>query len=429
LSTVARRVIPALVCLGLALGQSCFGAVAAAISSVSALDELQTQIIRYGVSKETFDRLEQIIKTEPRNAKAHYVLGLALKKLGYTDLAAEQFRLVSDCDPKYASVMVMEFRDRMNKEDLLSAVEHAPFVRNIAPNCGALMYLNGLMLRDEENFGEAAAAFSGAMHRDPGLLGPASGLGSIYVVRHDYQRAKALAYVDVSRNNRHHQGNVVIGEALIGLHQYAEAQGPLQISFDTQPTWPGTGRLLAEDLLDQGKGKEALVPCLVDMACESKAARLEQVKLLAKQILVHVNSLELANAIKQADQIVKGTDYQPRLYFALGDVLDRGGQYLNAAVVRKEGLLKEPNYTRGYYREARSLQQCRNYDDAIRFFQKAYEHDPRNEEYRLSYFRAKERRDCRENDLAWRLKDWWQKLTCPQTGPMQLGAAPVSRAG
>jgi tetratricopeptide (TPR) repeat protein len=398
---------------------------AAGLSVADQLARMQTQIVHFGPTMDTFDRLEKFIKDDDKNTQAHYVLGLALKKAGYGELSEEQFKLIQQTDPQFTRRVLDEFRTAIDKEDLLAAYEYTAFVRDVDPDNAHLMYLDALLLIGEDRYAEAAAKLSAAIRHDPALSGASSALGMIHLDKGNFSQAKQMALHDLRANPRHHQGNVVLGRALVGLHQYAEAEQPLKIAYETSGITPGSGRAYADDLIKLGRYQDALAPCLVDLACESKKLPLEQSKKVAETILPRISSDDISKAINQADAHLKGTSFEWRMYETLSDVFDRTGDYRNAAIVRTKGLLLEPNYTRGYFRMGQSLEQCHdcghdNYRNAAKFYEKAYEHEPTNLDYLLSYRRCLERVRNRDNDLAWRLKDWLKRTMSPSFKPLSL---------
>jgi len=396
-----------------------YPASAVALPVADELAQMQMQIVHSGPTSDTFDRLEKIIKSDDKNTQAHYVLGLALRKSGYSGLADEQFKIVQQ-DHQYTQRILKEFRSAVDREDLRAAYEYTTFIRNAEPDNGCLTYLDALSLIDEGQLAPASAKLILAVRRDPSLTGASSALGLIHLAKGQYSTAKELALHDLRINPRHHQGNDVLGLALLGLHKYAEAEKPLKVAYETGGITAGAGRAYAEDLIRLDRCQDAVAPALVDMSCELQKNRLEESKVLVQSILARLSSEETLKGIQQADAKLKGGNYEWRMYETLSDVFDRSGEYLSAVNIRKKGLLLEPNYTRGYFRMAESLEQCHNYADAAKFYQKAYEHEPTNIDYLLHYRRSVERLRTRENDLAWRFKDWLKKQSRPAAKPITV---------
>lgn len=395
---------------------------ATANGSASLLDRLQTKIIISGAQDADFAVLEKMVKADRTNARVRYVLGLALDKAGYKELAFEQYKLVERLDPSYTQELIDNFRQAMEKGQYARAAVTCMFVRAVSPREPSLMFLDGMLLRERNRPTEAMAMLQMAAAQDSSLNGLPSAIASICVQDGEYGKALHLVATDLARCPDSYEANVVKGEALMGLKRYGEASDAFAIAFRRHPDWLDSGYAYAESLIKAGKREQAAAPCLVEIACEMRPAKLERDKKMFVSLLPSLTAQQASHAIADAGAILKQSPQLSRLYFALADVYDRTGGYADACKIRLVGLHLDRRYAHGYFRMGESLERLGDFYNAQHFYAMASKLDGTKEEYKNAYQRALERTVCYQNDLAAQLRNFLQRPRQPAVDSGKRGA-------
>lgn len=156
----------------------------------------------YGAAR---DAAKEAVGLCPENPKAHYMLGLSLKKLGKYSDALAAFDAAVAADPGYYKAILEKgstLADEMQKpaegiavlKDLIDA----------HPNYARAHYETGVILMRQKNFPRAAEAFQGAVQADPDYTKAWIALAQARVEAKDCKRA--LEAVDGALKDRSYRG-------------------------------------------------------------------------------------------------------------------------------------------------------------------------------------------------------------------------------
>ena len=400
--TFAKKCLRALVILQLATLNHADAD--ASVAPHPELGLLEKQVLALGPTPADFEVIDQVLKQDPACAQAHFILGVALQKQGYIDLADEEFCTVAEQDPGYANGLVQRFQKCVESGAFNGAAPLSRFVECAAPRTPELTFFDGIVYREQGRNKEALALFKASVRQNSSIIGLPSAMAGILLERGRCEQALDMVAQDLNRRPDLFEANTVKGEALMKLGRPSEAVEPFAKAFTQRPDFTGSGFAYANALASVQRDAEAVEPALVDMAFEPRQQKLERTKLLLVRLISKLASKQIEAGLQSASERVKGAYQMPRMYFALSDVYDRMGKYRDAVKTRSIGLHLDTTYARGYFRQGRSLEQLGDYYYAVKFYDKAWQFDQSNPQYSESYRRVSERSNNFSNDLAAQLK-------------------------
>ncbi|MBX9694929.1 MAG: hypothetical protein K2Z81_21270, partial [Cyanobacteria bacterium] len=211
--------------------------------------------------------------------------------------------------------------------------------------------------------------------------------------------------------------NFIKAEALTKLGRTDEAMASYMVAYKNSPCEQRCASVIARRLQYMGKNLEALKPAMIDLGCTSEnQPLLEESKALVIEILSRLPASLSDPVVDEMGKEVASSPGNMFFHLCMGDVYDRLGRIDRAIYQYKMGIGyaavdKQFLWSRGLYRLAVDEEgYLRDYKSALSHYAQARILDPSDEKISLSHERLLMRLKARNNDLAWRLRDWLWNL-------------------
>lgn len=383
----------------------------AAPSSTASLEQQLTQIEdklehNAGIDEEAIKSIAEILKKNPRNARAHFAAGRMFDRAGYKSLAEQEFKIVDELSPKQPEAVLELFLLKMQADDFAAAFQLYAYLSTRFPDDPSLALMRALILEGQGQLAEAEKLLAKAQAASTKRLGIATAVGDIRLRQHKPAEALALAKQDLARDPRYYRAIVLAGEASMQLGQFDQGANYLRRAFEMNPLEATFVNVYASNLYHVGRYSEALQPALIYLAQQTDQKTMNRAKLQVRALLTRIPREEVVNIIAMTDKRLDRTAWQGRLHLALGDVFDSLKWRDLAMEEYKKGIELMPLMGRPYYRLAKDMEKSNRYYEALALYQQAYKLEPSDNQVKLSYARFHERMSNRNNDVAWRLRDW-----------------------
>lgn len=380
---------------------------AAASDTTAKLNEIERRLrTRSGVTPQMVDDLQLILRDEPNNARAHFITGQVYDFLGYMDLAKNEYAAADKLDPTNADSKLILFQRYLNENNTEAARSLMNYVRKNFPGDPSLVLMDGLLFIKSGRIDLAEEHFERALHTQKNVVGVATTLALFRANQKRYDDAIKLTAMDLKLKPNHVMANLVMGESLLHQKRAAEALPHLERAFRyaDEEHKMRAAHGLASALKRTGHDSDALEPALWGMAMSYEDAQLKWAKQRVQVLIKSLPEQVVLNTIDAVDMQMKGTMYQARLHFALGDVYDGLQQYALAEKQYRAGLTLEPKMARAWYRLARDRERMGDNTAADTLYRKAMLDLPDDREVHEAYARFVSRSVVQKNDLAGRLK-------------------------
>lgn len=264
-------------------------------------------LIEQGKYQQAATLFEQLLVQEPENARVHYYLGLAKKRLGDRAAAEKHYRLAIEREPELLPAHNNLGLLLLEKGDLEQArTELGTYLANRQDDSAA-HFNYGLVLEEMGRTEEAAYHYQTAAALDPKDPSPQIGLGDLALYKKAH--ANALAHYRKARTLAPDLLEVLVkeGQALLALGRIEEATevlSPLTANTDAGPELLViTGILLAQ------AGAE-------DLAVEHYRAALRADEKSARAHLL------LANALARQGQFADAADHYTKVLSLVGETAE-----------------------------------------------------------------------------------------------------------
>lgn len=386
------------------------------VSAAQAIDQKQLfaqtrKELETKVSESTLNQLQALVQAEPKNSEAHLTLGLVLDNLGLNELAAEQFELSVKNGADNADAFVKLVKQEIKAKRVAAAIGILNEGLKKFPNNAEILLMVGDYLYDQRNFDAGHEMFEKAYLINPHLFGLPTALAQS-VMDNNPRRAILLASNDLKVQPNYFRARFVRGMSYKALGQYKEAVGDLEFVFNHQPNFPMGSEALSQCYYWLGDYDKALRPAMFLSACmvAKDADHLGNLGNLMR-ILIKIPRNQVIDKVGKVDIELALRQYiRPEFCYFMGKAFD-GLDMPNAAMQQYErSIAMEPENPRAYYRLALDQEiYLRDYEAALRNYQTAYNQRPWESEYTVAYMRIQDRLHNRNEDIAWRFKDWLNK--------------------
>jgi tetratricopeptide (TPR) repeat protein len=380
-----------------------------------ALDRIEKTVQNEVVPDEVYEKLSQILEEDPKNYRAHILLGECYEQLGLPELAMEQFQLGSKYGPNDAKSSIEMMKALFKSGKVQAAMAMLNQVKERFPKDPEVFFWVGNYLYANNKIDDAESLYKAAFQSGKNIAGLPSALGNVMLLRGAYPLAVSLANRDLDADPKLNFAYEIKGRALAKMGRYREATAPLAKAFDAFPLKPEISSDYRTCLYWQGKYLDALPPALCFLASTSSlnSNNIEAKKELS-QTIRSVSRSDIESAI-QAVSRNPLVDGNAAFHFALGDVLDRSN-YCDLAILQyQSGLKLQPTFGRAWYRVAIDLERStEEYELALQCYRKAKRlaRDIKGLDERMR--RLETRLANRRQDLAWQFKDWLKDLVAHQ---------------
>jgi len=411
-----KQLVPTFLLLILLSGSSCFAAADASQKELATLDRIEKEVENEKVSNTSAQELEQIIENDPKNARAHLLMGECLQLLGLKDQALDQFKQGVSTGPDYAPAYVGLIKQYLRQGQIAPAKALIQEAKKRFPQNHEIEFWLGNFYQSREQYRDAMKEYGEALKSDKPILGLGSAIAKVNLRNRNYYDAVVFANQDLKLKPNFPLANEIKGLALFGVGHYKEAIQPLSISFASNPYNIDIAYAYSQCLYWDGNYQAALAPALVNLAFSSKLNGNDpRSKRLVTEIITAI-----ANEKKVAELIVNtGLKYPinklPAYHFALGDVLDRNSYNRLAMREYRAGLALKQDFGRAWYRLGLDYESIdHDYKSALACYKNAATYLPGDKVITLQLSRLEDRLANRHDDLAWQLKDKMRILATPK---------------
>jgi len=388
------------------------GANSALAADISAIvDKAQVELATDKVSEKTMNELQAAVQTDPTNSRGHLTLGLILDQLGLTDPAAEQFALAVKYGANDQQALVNLCKTEIKAGRIQPAIALLNEGLKKFPNNAEMLYLVGDYLFHSKSVGDARMVLERAYRTDPNIFGLPTAYANA-LIETNPMRAVQLATKDLEKRPDFDRGRYVRGFAYRALGRQLDAAKDLQIVFDKQPMLPNVSGALANCYYWLGEYEKALKPAVfLSAATAFEDDKSGSLPLLVK-VMRKVPRAKLPELMTKIDaELIYKQLARPELYYVLGKAYDQLDMPNAAMRSYQRSVNLNPQLARAYYRMAVDQEiYLRDYDAALENYQHAYNLRPWDEEVTVSYMRLQDRLHNRNADIAWKWKDWLNKV-------------------
>jgi tetratricopeptide (TPR) repeat protein len=385
----------------------CFAAVDASQPSQKTLDRIEKEVESDHVSSATAEALEKMIETDPKNARAHFLMGECLESLGLKDQALDQFELGVSCGSDYPPAYVGLVKEYLRQGQLAKAKRLIEEAKKRFPKNYEIEFWLGNFYQSREQYREAMTQYEAAEKSEKAILGLGSAIAKIHLRNRNYYDAIVFANRDLQLKPGYPLANEIKGLALYRVGLYKDAIPALSIAFNASPYNLDIAYAYAQCLYWLGDYKAALPPALMNMAFNARLnANDPRSKRLVSEIITRLSSeQEIARGIVSTG-LKFPINKMPAYHFALGDVLDRNGFNRLAMREYESGLKLKPDFGRAWYRLGLDYESIdSNYQTALECYKNARTYLPGDKQIVWQQSRLEDRLANRKEDLAWQLKD------------------------
>ncbi|MDZ4832168.1 MAG: tetratricopeptide repeat protein [Candidatus Melainabacteria bacterium] len=392
------------------------GLVFSAASQAEAVDQKQLfeqsrKELSGKVSENTLNQLQALVQAEPSNSQAHLNLGLVLDHLGLTEPAAEQFELAVRYGADNPDALVELCKEEIKSNRIAPAIAILNEGIQKFPNNAEMLYLVGDYLYQQRSFEDGQRLFERAYQINPNLFGLSSAFGQS-ILDTNPLRAANLASHDLKSQPSYFRALFVRGMAFKALGRYKEASVDLQKVFDRQPMLPVVSESLAQCYYWLGDYDKALKPAMVFSCCTVSGEAENSGNLPGlMRILVKLPRDQVVDKVAKVDiELALRRFLRPEFCYLMGKAFDALDMPHAAIQQYDRSIAMEPNNARSYFRKALNQElYLRDYDSALKNYQTAYNQRPWDSNFTVAYMRLQDRMHNRNEDIAWRFKDWINK--------------------
>ena len=375
------------------------------------LERISAEVDAGNVSDSSYEDLSRILEQDPRNSKAHLLLGNCYDALGLPGEAYEQYELAFKYAPNDTKALCGAIKAELHSGRLALATQLIENGIKRFPDNPELKFWKGSLLYSQNKMNEAEVLFQEALNSQTKIFGLPTAMATIRFRQKLYSDAATLVKEDLKKEPNSVLANEVLGLSLMRMRLYSKAVKPLAVAFQGNPGKSIIAEEYAQALYWAGDYRSALKPALINLALSADLYSNDPLsKTILGRILLHVKATDLSEAIDNVSGRF-GIDKNAAFHFALGDVLDRYGFRELAMKQYRKGLDLQPGFGRGWYRLALDLE-CVNhdYEQALACLRKASSLLPEDESVSRHLLRFEDRYNNYHKDWAWQIKDWLRTL-------------------
>jgi tetratricopeptide (TPR) repeat protein len=390
----------------------CFAATSVPSQKEQLLSRVQRELDEGQISNESSQDLEMLIEQDPRNARAHMLMGNALELLGLKEQALDQFKSAvryAPNDPHALVELIKEYIKLGQMEQAKIAMDDA---RKRFPKDYEIMFWLGNFYLSRGQYSDAAHQYQAAYKSGKPIPGLASAMGQIALQRGKFGDAIAYADEDIRQKPKFPMANQIKGLALEHMGLYREALNPLKIAYDADPYKPDIAYAFAQSLYWVGYNTAAMRPALLYLAMRANLNNKDmRASRLVSDIMSQLSESYASVAISESSLRVP-ENLKAAYHFALADLLDQRHFRSLAITEYLNGLKIKPDFGKGWYALGLDYETGENnYAKALECYKKARLFAPEDKQIMNQERRLQDRLSGRNDDVAWQLKDEIKRLS------------------
>lgn len=366
--------------------------------------------------KLTDDEMQKVslyIQEHPSDPDGHLVMSDAYFKVGMTGMYAEELEKAWRLSSNSMIYLLAALKARMISDDRASfdSLVNEAYAK-YANDPKKLNSLGTLFQQNNQN--ELALRFlKRASEVDPSHAEYMGNYCASLLAQKQYKQVIENAKALYSNQQSKLSGALLLGVAYYNLNMPGTALPYLSEAYAAAPTHAETAEAYYDALIATGRKREATQVALMALAMQPLFGNhMDSLKNKIRPVIADASVEELQGGIKQVSAVLPAGRALAYFYFALGDLLDKSGRYLNAVHCFSKGLELDPSFGRAHMRLARDLEILGFTGDVIeRNYTLAAELTPPGDsEVKAKYERMKERSKIADRDIAAKLKTALNKM-------------------
>jgi serine/threonine-protein kinase len=335
------------------------------------------------------------VAARPRNAAAHVLLAITLKRCGRKDEALASFRKAVECEPTFAPsrTLLADFLTRMGRREEAYRQHHKAI--ELAPRDARARVALGQALVTDKHLDEGIAAYKKAIELDPTFAAAHSELGTVLRKKGWLDQAIASHREAIRLKPLNALYHYSLGVALKSRGLRDKAIAAFRTALDINPNYPEALGNLGGVLLAQGRMAEALprLQKAIELNDRYAQAHCNLATLLAKKG-------RTKDAIAHYHKAMEADPMFAQPHTDLGLLLARMGQFTRALAPLRKAVEIDPTYGRGHDALGRILVELGHPDEAFRCFRRAVKGDPNDADAWSSLGRAQLSRGLLDEAVA-----------------------------
>lgn len=396
-----KRLIQSTICLSLMLSTATNTLAAATAGDTTNIQRIHLQVLRGFASSQDVNDLQSIIKRDPNDPEAHFVIGEVLNALGFQNLAADQFKLACKSNQNY-------FLDRYH-ELLRQNVNYVLPITHFAvqhyPNDSAVLYVQGWYAYKRNREPEAAEFYRKALAAKPAWPGIYGSLAQLLYIQRE--NAEALKYAELALKEDPRDFNGLSVHTLILCERTGRPQRYIQELSAIAAVRPNNSKVqlaLATGYLAMHEYDKAVEPTLLAIKYGSAGTQVQGGELL-RTIMQNLPKEAVLSELDQTSPSNKKDVLSTLLRMRVAATLSELAAHKDAAKLLLQELQFSEFLAPGLnFRIAQELDALHDDETALYFYKSAHQLMPEDDKIERTYLRAAQRYVNRSNDLARRLK-------------------------
>lgn len=377
---------------------------------------------KYPLSESQLQQLDALIRAHPDEAYLHYLLARHQRRLGYTQLADETINAAHN-RPDASGFFKKLMEQQVANAEIDRALNVMKYANHWHSNSDIGIALTAFYFNEEALVAPAdkqtqlkqkvtVEISRLASHKETWPPGVGGLLGHIeYTQGHD-TRAIEFADIDLRKDPHLQLANQVKGLALFQQGNMKASIQPLSEAFAANPENGRTTPSYAQALIACGQDKQALAPAFYALTQASDAAQLKVFEKRLTRLLLRLDGPFVDATISDVTRRARWTSQFYTFYFALAEAyeqMDKPEQALRCYALACS-YNKAP--TTALSRMGRLHQNAGRYKEAHDCYALSALSNQENISAKLAFNRLADRLANRDNDVAWKLRDWLRRTLC-----------------
>lgn len=308
---------------------------------ISTLDFLNMATYYYseGNIEKAIEQFRIVLKINPNDVFAHFVLGYIYDQQGETELAIREFSETLRLDPRYISAY----------NDL------------------------GTVYNRIGKYGKALEQFQKAIDLNPGYVEAVENMGVVYFGMKEYDQAMHYFQKALAMNPKSHKAYNNIGSVYLALGDYQKAKEYTEKAHEMDPSYIDAINNLGSVLISLGNFDPAIekFKSLLELNPQHLEGRVNLVS-------AYIGKGMYQEAFKEIEKARQIDPNMPKIYSCLGTLYVRTGKFPEAIEQFKKVILLNPSAADSYYNLGIAYYQVGELEQAIKAYQESLRLNPAN---------------------------------------------------
>jgi tetratricopeptide (TPR) repeat protein len=373
----------------------------------SALDRIEKELAQQQITQAAISELAQIINHDPKNCRAHIVMGNCCDYLGLPEQAVQQYRLAIRYGPDQPEACLHLIKALIETGQWAAASNLLKQAQQRFPNDPQILLWTGNASLREGKYRQAEDLYQLAMQvaKKP-VLGLPTALASLRLRERNYAAAYRLADKDLAIDRNFPPANEMSGVALMKTGQFERAMPRLKIAFEHSSPSFTLAFDYTQSLIWCGQYNDALIAGLCSLAIASSDQYRAMVRKAINEISTHLDKQAVEKAVQTLSHypLVKNSAVAHAQMAKI--CLDKGLTNL-AASESFIAVKLAPQSAQAKYELALILE-CyqHNYLTALKYLRQAHALAPNDNEINQHLMRLEDRLTSSKTDWSWQFKNW-----------------------